>query len=279
MRRYRVLPSIMLGAVLAGCGDSMPERAGEAATLGEYDYRKHAALLSCDPGARTGGAGRSNDEQSPQGIRFSVRTPANYDSRVAHPLLMVYAPAGHDRFATERFTGLTLEATREGFVVAYADSRPMAMKTVRELGTIPGEIVRKWCIDETRVYLTGHSDGGTVATALALLEETRRLPAGIAPSAAGFAAVDLKEFGCPAPLPIVVMHGARDRLFPGWGAQAAKWWAACNRCDPQPGSRAENGCVTYSHCAAATLYCEGSRSHAAWPRINAVMLGIFRNPD
>lgn len=254
----------------------MPERAGEAAALGEYDYRKHAALLSCDPGARSGGAGRSNDEQSPQEIRFSVRTPANYDSRVAHPLLMVYAPAGRNRFATERFTGLTPEATREGFVVAYADSRPMATKTVLALGAIPGQIARKWCIDEKRVYLTGHSDGGTVATALALLDETRRLPAGIAPSAAGFTAADFKGFRCPAPLPVVVMHGAKDRLFPGWGAQAAAWWAACNRCGPRPGRRTANACTAYSGCAATTLYCEGSGSHAEWPGINRVMLGVFR---
>lgn len=279
MRRYRVLPSIVLGAVLAGCGDSSPERSGGTAGLGEYDYRKHAVSLRCDPGARIGGAGRSNDERSLKGIRFSVRTPANYDPRVGHPLLMVYAPAGRSRFATEQFTGLTSEATREGFVVAYADSRPMAVKTVLELGTIPALIARKWCVDEKRVYLTGHSDGGTVATALALLEKTRHIPAGIAPSAAGFAAADFKEFKCPAPLPVVVMHGARDRLFPGWGAQTVKWWAACNRCDPQPGSRAGNGCVMYSHCAAETLYCEGEGAHAEWPRMNAVMLGVFRNPD
>ncbi|HBH78532.1 MAG TPA: poly(3-hydroxybutyrate) depolymerase, partial [Nitrospira sp.] len=52
-------------------------------------------------------------------------------------------------------TGLTTEATRTGFVVVYADHKQLNLSTVEQLGMIPGQVAKEWCIDETRVYATG----------------------------------------------------------------------------------------------------------------------------
>lgn len=226
-----------------------------------------------------GQAGITDTERTAHGIRYSVRTPANYDPAIAHPLLLVYAPAGLSRFAAERLTDLTYDATSAGFVVAYADSHRLSIPVIIELGTIPGLIAQKWCIDEQRVYLTGHSDGGTVASALAFLEETRHIPAAIAPSAAGISGTDLASYPCPAPLPVMVLHSANDTLFPGFGAQAARWWAACNKCDLTPRGSADNGCVAYPNCAGGvvTLYCEGTGPHPLWPAFNQTIIRFFRS--
>ncbi|MGH8653731.1 MAG: hypothetical protein ACREYE_16875 [Gammaproteobacteria bacterium] len=82
------------------------------------------------------------------GIKYNVRTPLNYDPTLAHPLLMVYAPVKRTRMSSERFTNLTREATRAGFVVVYADHRRLSPSAIIELGTIPRLVVQKWCIDE-----------------------------------------------------------------------------------------------------------------------------------
>ena len=45
----------------------------------------------------------------------------------------------------------------------------MDLATIDDLSSIPDRIAARWCIDERRIHLTGHSDGGTVATATAVL--------------------------------------------------------------------------------------------------------------
>ena len=254
--------------VVSACQPDLPE-------LGSYAYEQR--VVDCAPGTRPGLAGIRDDQRSATGIGYNVRTPANYDPRVAHPLLMVYAPAGVNRFGSESLTGLTRAATQAGFIVAYANRRRLSIDVIQELGTIPGLIAEKWCVDLDRIFLTGHSDGGTVAVALAVLDHTRHIPTAIAPSAAGFTAQDLGAFACPAPLSVMVMHSAEDRHFPGYGRQIADWWAACNRCEKQASPRRADGCRSYPNCAGGvrTLYCEGTGSHLEWPDLNPQLLAFF----
>jgi len=235
----------------------------------------------CPVGSRQGLAGAIDGKVSADGIRYMIRTPSNYDATFAHPLLMVYAPAGQSRWGTERLMGLTTMATGAGFVVSYADHKQLNIPTVEQLGTIPGLVAKEWCIDEKRVFVTGHSDGGTASMALAVLDQTKKIPAAIAPSAAGWTGKDLESFQCPHPIPIMVMHGKNDSLFPGWGAQTSAWWAGCNQCDITKTKTVEGGCRAYHGCASggATLYCEGAGSHRDWPNLNRVMLEFFAHPE
>ncbi|MDH4154846.1 MAG: hypothetical protein OEV01_13755, partial [Nitrospira sp.] len=139
----------------------------------------------CLAGSRPGAAGATDGKVSAEGIKYMVRTPSNYDASFAHPLLMVYTPAGMSRWTSERLSGLTTEATRAGFVVVYTDHKQLSIPTVEQLGTIPSQVAKEWCIDEKRVYATGHSDGGTASLMLAVLDKTKKVPTAIAPSAAG----------------------------------------------------------------------------------------------
>ena len=251
----------------------------EPPKLGQFIYPAGFVSSVCPLGERAGPGGISNDEQTESGIKYAVRTPNNYDPSHPHPLLMVYAPAESSRFRSERFTDLTFEATRVGFIVAYADSRRLSLEMISELGTIPGLIAEKWCVDEKRVYMTGHSDGGTVSLALALMDETRHIPTAVAPSAAGFRTSDLKPFSCPTNMSAMIMHGANDRLFPGYGAEISTWLAACNEC--QITREGENGCQRYAHCPpdGEVIYCVGSGGHTQWPAINTTLLSFFLDVD
>ncbi len=244
--------------------------------LGVYAYPRGSTAVVCKPHSRVGPAGVIDSESTPKGIRFNVRTPENYRPNVAHPLLVVFAPAGLSAAASERITGLTTIATGQGFLITYADHVRNSISAIEDLSAIPSVAAKKWCIDTTRVYLTGHSDGGTVALAMAILDKTKHIPTAIAASAVGFTKADLAGFECPKPLPVMIMHSANDGLFPGYGKDAARWWAACNQCELSARKRL-HGCETYPKCAhgVATRYCEGTEPHARWPDLNPSIIDFF----
>ena len=192
---------------------------------------------------------------------------------------MAYAPARTNRYESENFVSLSQEATAAGFIVAYADHHAMNPETIEKLAGIPELIEKKWCIDKKRIFLTGHSDGGTAAMAIAFINGTKHIPAAIAPSAAGIRGEDLKAYQCPNPLPVMVMHSSQDRLFVGYGKEAIQWWAACNGCDAAGLVKDADGCVTYRGCKnnVITRYCEGAGTHPEWPGNNRAIIDFFRS--
>jgi polyhydroxybutyrate depolymerase len=247
--------------------------------LSEAVYAIDNNTRRCEPGTKPGNAGTSNDEKTSAGILYMVKTPANYNSSIAHPLLMVYAPGGRNRYESESYVYLTQEGTAAGFVVAYADHRNMTPKAVEELAEIPGLIEKKWCIDKKRIFLTGHSDGGTVAMVIAFITGTKHIPAAIAPSAVGIRGDDLKEQSCPKPLPVMVMHSSHDTHFPGYGEETIQWWATCNGCDTASPVIDADGCLTYRGCKnnVTTRYCEGAGAHPEWPGKNKAIIDFFKD--
>jgi polyhydroxybutyrate depolymerase len=273
---------LMIGLIGAGAvqftGKKNTEAVSRGKMLGEALYAVNNNTLRCDPGTKPGNAGASNDEKTSSGIRYMVKTPVNYNLNIAHPLLIVYAPGGKNRYEAEEYMYLTQEATAAGFIVAYADHRKMTTETIEELAQIPGLIEKKWCIDKKRIFLTGHSDGGTTAMGIAFLSGTKHIPAAIAPSAVGIKGEDLKEYHCPNPLPVIVMHSSHDTLFPGYGKEAIEWWAACNGCNSASPVKEADGCITYRGCKnnVATRYCEGTGTHPEWPGKNKAIIDFFR---
>lgn len=257
-------------AVAAGCSK-------EPIELGAADY-DGAPSSTCALNTRSAAGGVHDDEETTAGaIRYSVRTPSNYDPSIQHPLLLVYAAAGQSRAASERFTGLTRAATGAGFIVAYTDHRRLSVRVLDELAKIPGEVAQKWCIDTGRIYLTGHSDGGTAAAAMAFRPDDGLEPAGIAASAAGVRGVDLEGYECPQGMRIMILHNRDDELFAGFGEEAAQWWASCKGCDGATAGMRDDGCKDFGDCAGggAVRYCEGDGGHRRWPAMNETMLEFF----
>lgn len=206
------------------------EAAKDGTNLSATIYPNDMAATGCKPGTKSGETGASDNEKTDDGIKFAVRTPTNYNEAIAHPLLMVYAPAGRDNDESEELMYLTKEATAAGFIIAYADHRPLSPESVVQLAEIPKLIEEKWCVDKKRIFLTGHSDGGTVAMGTAFFNGTKHIPAAIAPSAVGMREEDLEDRNCVKPTPVMLMHSSRDKLFPNYGKEAIEWWAKCNKC-------------------------------------------------
>jgi polyhydroxybutyrate depolymerase len=142
--------------------------------------------------------------------------------------------------------------------------------------TIRADVAVSYCIDEARVYYTGHSDGGSMAT---LLPFWHGAPvAAVAPSAAGIDVDSGSTLGCTGAVPAMVIHSRDDAIFtvPDHGIGAANHWASCLSCQGQ-GAPLADGCVPFTGCVegAEVLYCETTGDHYEWYGYNQSMLDFF----
>ncbi len=235
--------------------------------------------VDCAPGTKPGPPEGVVGSTTAGGRSVNVRVPASYDPTRAHPLIVVYSFASGDAASSEDFFDLTAPALERGYIVAYADhGTPSAPDHVADLASVPGLIADNWCVDQQRIFLTGHSDGGTIATFIAASPGTEPKPAAILPSGAGADALVLQNVACPdEPLGVMVIHGTEDSVFPGRGAEAAAWWAACNACADTLGRPDVDGCAAYEGCAAEhqVVLCEGPWTHFAWPGLDITMLDFM----
>ena len=276
--RVRLFTDRALSATLAlsllGC-DRAPSPAERAQP---YAYRE-VASGPCAAGFRPRDSTRPSAALlTPAHIAVQIRAPTNYRATVPHPLLVVYAAAGMSVENNERFTGITAQATAVGWLVAFVAHVRPSRPAMLNLAQVPTRVAAQWCVDPHRIYLTGHSDGGTAATAIALQSAPHTI-AGIAPSAAGFNAEDFKTFACPTvPIAVMIWHGKDDDLFPGWGRDAAHWWARCGGCKVEHSQRLANGCEQFVECAqpGSVQYCEVPGGHLMWsPQAGPAMLEFF----
>lgn len=273
MRLSLLIASLLL---LTACGEPVDPELLKSA---HFNYPE-SAPSSCAINEKTGHAGQTDDHKTSAGAQYNLRTPSNYNASIAHPLIVVFAPAGTSARRSERYVHLTTQATSAGFIIAYAKNIRLSLKAIDKLATIPSDIQKQWCIDPARIYYTGHSDGGTLSNALTFLPTAPTKPAAIAPSASGINGDSFKAYDCPTPLPVMVFHNTNDTHFEGFGKQSADWWANCNQCSPQLDVADKNGCRAYKDCpstAAQTYYCEGPGSHEDWPNKNQVIIDFFNN--
>lgn len=292
MKTIAYTVSVAIAIAIAGCSDSSkapdggadltkPDGASDAAGLetGADSAIETPPAATCPAGSRSGATGNTDGETTAKGLKFNVRAPASYSPETGHPLIVVYSGAGGTAPLMESITRLTAPALKAGYIIAFADHKPPnAGSAVDDLATIPSQVAKKWCVDETRVYLTGHSDGGSVIyVGLFRGAFNALLPAAIAPSAAGLNARALAMAPClTPPIPVMVLHSKNDGLFPGFGVEARDWWIKCHSCNTS-GEPPVKGCVAYAGCenGADVRHCETTISHGAWPDRNEAMLDFF----
>jgi polyhydroxybutyrate depolymerase len=166
-----------------------------------------------------------------------LRVPeANARRRV--PLVVALHFATGSGAAMERNTGLTGEAERAGFDIAYptatSPDRWWRPRDLPPLRAMIARIERAACIDRRRVYLVGWSNGGSAAVRAAC--ELRGTVAAVVLFAA---AVNAQRSCTPARTPsLLEIHGTADPLWPYPRARAfAARWAKDNDCGRPATSR------------------------------------------
>jgi len=226
-----------------------------------------------------------------------VHLPTRY--RRSHPTALVLDLHGSGSTAAEQevFSGMDATSDQDGFVVAYpqgllasgsgydwnvpgvplADGRSVPPGSADDIAFLAGVVpalAGRYCIDDTRVFATGMSGGGRMASQLAC--DASSTFAAVAP----VAGLRFPE-PCPASraVPVIAFHGQGDPVDPyGGGGQgywtysvpvAAQRWAAHNECgsSPQVSSGQGFSLAVYPACsgaAAVELYTLTGEGHE-WP--------------
>ena len=149
---------------------------------------------------------------------YSLYVPENYSSSRQWPIIVCLHGAGG---RGDQFIWSWLRpAKSSGYMVLAPKSRDVTWSILRpglDAGSVESmleEVSGDYAVDRSRVYLSGLSDGGTFTYLLGLSRS--HLFAGIAPVAADFTGMmdDLLRGRAGIDLPIHIVHGAQDHIFP-----------------------------------------------------------------
>jgi polyhydroxybutyrate depolymerase len=165
--------------------------------------------------------------------------------RGATPLIVVVVPGG-DGDSSDRL-GVAAAATREGFAVLYPTSEDTFWSLNRAQGTadvdavtgLLDRVLAGGCFDESRIAITGVSNGAGFAARMACALPGRF--AAVVPVAAGYRALDPCPAGARASF--LAIHGSADTVVPYNGKRPGRAgsvprytarWARRDGCAGQP---------------------------------------------
>jgi phospholipase/carboxylesterase len=164
----------------------------------------------------------------PAGTRgaFSLYVPETYD--VAQPMPLVVAMHGGSGNGGGFLWSWVREARTRGLIVLAPTASGSTWSLMEpevdgpNIDRMIEEVAGQWSVDPTRQLLTGMSDGGTFTYVLGLAGNSRFTH--LAPVAAAFHPMMMTFAGADRArgLPIHIVHGARDWMFPPWMAREAE---------------------------------------------------------
>jgi len=284
--------ALLLASATAGCGHD-----SAAASL--------AAGGTLPPASGTSGCGHKEAIGSLQySLTVSdhrrtaiVHVPGGYTGSKKLPLVLNLHGSESTALAQEKFSGMDATSDADGFIVAYPQAliqdgpgydwniagEPLvdgsfppvsAPSDVTFLTRLVPDLAGRYCIDLRRVYATGVSGGGRMASQLAC--DASGTFAAIGPVAG-------LRFPSPCPasraVPVIAFHGTADAIdpFAGHGEPywtysvpaAARLWAGQDRCgaSPQVTSGSSYSLTKYVGCrggAVVELYAIRGEGHE-WP--------------
>ncbi|MBU0513162.1 MAG: alpha/beta fold hydrolase [Proteobacteria bacterium] len=226
-----------------------------------------------------------------QGARdFLVHVPSGYTGKRPFPLVVVLHGAFSTARLTERLTGFSRLADREGFIVAYPNGFGFlglfqhwnaghccgwAMRTRLDDVGFVAEVIKflslRLRVDKRRVYLVGYSNGGMLAYRFAAERSDLVAAVAVVAGTVGSRAADGRpQWSMPRPkrmVPVIAFHGRQDDSVPYGGGRSSNglpvhfvstldsvlFWARSNRCAWLPGTDMLNGgrVLRYSWCASS----------------------------
>jgi polyhydroxybutyrate depolymerase len=209
--------------------------------------------------------------------RYLVDVPAG-DASARLPVVLSFHGIGGSPGDLREVTGVGVEAHARGFLAVHPAGgtvwlrgrmgpgwqiRPEDNRDVALVEAILDQMEALYCIDRTRVFAMGFSNGAHLAHVLAC-----KLPRRIA--AIGAVGGGLREMagacGPAHPVPVVIVHGGADSIVGvEEGRDAAAFWVERNSCSTR--TEEDDGCVRHAGCAggAEVLYCEVPGLGHAWP--------------
>ena len=251
--------------------------------------------------------------------RYELHVPPAYDGRTPLPLVLNFHGFGSNGTQQRVFSQMDMTADSRGFVVAYPDgldaswnagvccgtSAESGVDDVGFVRAVINDIADRGCIDRSRVYATGMSNGGFLSHKLAC--EASDVIAAIGP-VAGVLGIDSSACTPSRPVPVVHFHGTADTVVQYDGGcdvcmsdsesvvDTIAGWVARNGCTEAPEVVPRTGSVTCEttggcdgdasvtlcsiadagHCWPGTLFCPFGDSTEDISA-NEVMLDLFES--
>ena len=181
-------------------------------------------LAGADPGREEVGIFHSANRTDQRG-GFSLYVPEYYRGEACPLVVALHGGSGHGR--SFLWTWLRDARTR-GAILLSPTSRAATWSLMgpdidsRNLDALVGQVKAQWHVDEKRVLLTGISDGGTFCYLSGLRDDAPFTH--LAPCAASFhpMLLEMASRGRLSGLPVYLIHGALDWMFPVEVAQTAR---------------------------------------------------------
>lgn len=292
-RAFVLTASLACTAALAdvGCGGS-DGKAAVAPSSGDGSAPSGGGADPSSGCARASAAGVSEDAVSIDvggtARTYSLVVPAGEPPKGAWPVVLAFHGSGGTGSGLRKSIGLEalMGATA---ILAYPDAVngswdiDTASDGNRDLvffDALVAELSRSYCVDSTRVFATGFSNGAYFANHLAY----RRGDAirAVAPQAGGGPYAG--EYGADGELVVdgrvaaMVIHGAVDRSVTlSEGKKSLAYWQRANGCEAKGASPAETSpCVQFAGCDKPVLFCEvPSLGHKIWDGAPGAVASFF----
>jgi polyhydroxybutyrate depolymerase len=277
-----------IASIGAGCGDDATpggdagSRAdgGAGGDAGSFD----AALADSGGGSQDAGGGcvagdlEAGDtmvelEVDGRMRRFYVHVPASYDGTAPVPLVLDFHGYTSNAGQQIALSGMNTKADEEGFIAIHGEgigglqswngglccgeASSSSADDVALARAMIDEVAGRACIDRSRVYATGMSNGGFMSHRLGC--EAADAFAAIAP-VAGVLGIPFDDCTPSRPVPVMHFHGTTDAIVPYDGSAITGFpsvedtmavWADRDGCTGEPTETFNMGnstCMTFTTC-------------------------------
>lgn len=219
---------------------------------------------------------------------YIVHLPPNYDAKKPAPLVLNWHAYQANAMGEEGFSNFDPVGDAKGFVVVYPDSpdqswnagtccafTAMSRDDVGFAMALVGQIEQTGCVDTSRVFATGMSNGAFMTYRLGC--EHAETFAAIAPVAGK---VGIPNCSPSRPVPLIEFHGTADNFVPYDNGvlsadnqtvpQTVAGWAMLDGCTAGPMQTYQHGTVTcqnWSSCKgdSTVTECTAQGEGHCWP--------------
>jgi polyhydroxybutyrate depolymerase len=217
------------------------------------------------PSAGCGKSGRPANGMVTVANDHIYNFPASYDGEKPLPLLMALHANGNPNTQLQAATnGTRLEAS---FIRAFPKSAGQGWvigTDAARITNVYNDLVANYCVDTSRVFLTGHSSGAQMAVQMLCASAGEKRFKAVAPVAAS------KYCAKVAPIPVMYIQGMMDAMRGNSnGMDVVNVFTASNTCSsmtvPESSVSTCNstfdrmlvtpGCVAYQGCSQPTIWC------------------------
>jgi polyhydroxybutyrate depolymerase len=283
---WRMVVALTALVLCAACGsDSKNEGAGGSGAQGTGGMGQGGGTTQgCGTGTAMAGTQTITIVHNGVERYYELYLPPSYDDSTALPLVLNFH--GFTSSASEQafFSGMNPLADSEGFAVVYPEGTakswnggPICCGTAASediddvdfTRQIVADVAARACIDETRVYATGMSNGGFMSHRLAC--EASDLVAAVAP-VDGLLGVPSSSCTPGRNVPMIHFYGTADPLVEyDFAIQTNDHWVSTYACtDAAPEVTYMQGtatCETWDECAggAKVTFCSMEGMGHCWP--------------